>query len=235
MLFRTPFKKKGHDAMFAKNLWEDPLYYFTWIGIVVLSVCLHELSHAVCAYWQGDDTAKSKGYFTLNPLVHMGRESLVLLALLGIAWGLCPVNPSKFKHNWSDMAVSFAGPLMNLFLMLVFILMQAVVHRSNYVPLLDLPLEMLSLFDWILGLAAWANAYLFLLNMIPVPPLDGFNVLSYFFKPIQKLGTALTQSGSSSFAFIIVLFLLSPEIGKMALGFYKMAFHHVIDWVTFVT
>jgi Zn-dependent protease len=221
--------------MFASTLWEDPLYYFTWMGIVVLSVCLHELSHAVCAYWQGDDTAKNKGYFTLNPLVHMGRESLVLLALLGIAWGLCPVNPSKLRHPWSDMAVSLAGPLMNLLLMVVFITLQALVHRSNYVPLLDLPLDALSLLNWILGLAAWANAYLFLLNMIPVPPLDGFNVWSFFFPPLQKLGASLTQSGSGMLVFMVVLFFLSAQIALVARGFYSATFHQVMDWVVLMT
>ena len=79
----------------------DPFTYVSWVVTVVVSVVLHELGHGVAALRQGDDTPRTSGHMTLNPLVHMGGLSLFLLFVIGIAWGMMPVNPSRFRsRHW---------------------------------------------------------------------------------------------------------------------------------------
>jgi Zn-dependent protease len=189
--------------MFLDTLWQDPLLYGAYLAIIIFSICLHELCHAWAAAWQGDETAKQLGYFTLNPMVHMGPASLVLLALFGMAWGLCPVNPARFRGRYSDAIVSFAGPFANLMLMLfccaaILVLMVSGIGAD---------------WLWVLNLAALINTYLFLFNLIPLPPLDGFPILASLVPPFRPLGQVLQPYG---FVLLIVLFWLG--LGKIFSG-----------------
>ena len=70
---------------------------FTWVIWVLGSIVLHELSHGWAALWEGDDTPRRLHRLTINPWVHMGPTSLIVFAVLGIAWGLMPVDPSRFR------------------------------------------------------------------------------------------------------------------------------------------
>jgi Zn-dependent protease len=82
--------------MMIQMLTENPLGYFRLIVIMILSICVHELAHGIVAIGQGDNTPSKAGHMTLNPIVHMGAESIVMLCLFGIAWGTMPVNPAKY-------------------------------------------------------------------------------------------------------------------------------------------
>ena len=168
---------------------------------MVFSICVHELGHAVMAYQEGDDTAKNLGYFTLNPMVHMGSASLVLLFLVGICWGACPVNPSKFKKPYSDALVSFAGPMANLLLLVSFALMGVLLSLgASLLP--DVAVTNLLEFSY---LGAKLNAALFLLNMLPLPPLDGHVVWASIFPPLKSF---YAQVGNAGFVVIMMLFWL---------------------------
>ncbi len=162
--------------MMIQMLTENPLSYFRLIVILIFSICLHELAHGVVAMSQGDNTPSRSGHITLNPLVHMGAESLVVLCLFGIAWGAMPVNPSKFRsRQWGDFLVSAAGPLLNLVL--------------GFICVIALKLSMYSQFlsrDFFF-MAAIVNFNLFLFNCLPIPPLDGFYIFSKFFPALRKL------------------------------------------------
>ena len=83
---------------------------------VVISITLHELGHGAAALWQGDETPRLLGHMTLDPRAHMPPISWGLLLLVGIAYGLMPVNPSRFRSKHGDALVAFAGPAVNLIL-----------------------------------------------------------------------------------------------------------------------
>ena len=86
-----------------------------WVFWVIFSICLHELAHGWAAIWQGDRTPRETGHMTMNPMVHMGGASLIVFALVGIAWGLMPTDPSRYRWGRRGrIAVAAAGPLMNL-------------------------------------------------------------------------------------------------------------------------
>lgn len=213
--------------MFIEKLFSSPVEYFTWAGVVVFSVCLHELSHAVSAKWQGDDTAQRRGYFTLNPMVHMGTPSLVMLGLIGIAWGLCPVDKSKLRHNYSDMLVSFAGPFANLCLMVVFSGIQAVLYAQGVNHPGMLANDGADFLNYVCELGAIVNGYLFLLNMLPVPPLDGFPFWSYFIPQVNKIGTAI-GAGGVGIVFLLIIFGLGTYMTQASMFIHHLIVHQLV-------
>lgn len=148
----------------------------------IFAITLHEFMHAWSAYALGDDTAAREGRITLNPVAHFDPIGflfglLLIFGIAPIAWGKpVPVNPYKLRGGRRGMAiVAVAGPLSNLAL--------AVVVPSLLLPLMGV-LEGLGagrgVTDFLALLAQmmiWWNVGLFVFNLIPIPPLDGFNIL----------------------------------------------------------
>lgn len=171
------------------------VYYVSWVFTVILSVVLHELGHGYAALRQGDDTPRVSGHMTLSPLVHMGPLSLVLLFVIGIAWGQMPVNPARFKSRHGDAIVSIAGPLVNLLLALLGLTVLGLWMRfaPQTIP------ENAFTFLWVFGTA---NIVLCLLNLLPVPPLDGSHVLASFSPPFRRLMADPNNQGMFLVAFV---------------------------------
>lgn len=144
---------------------------------VIFSICLHEFCHAWVALRQGDPTAADRGHLTLNPLKQMGLWSLVMFAMVGIAWGQVPVNPGRMRHRWSPALVAASGPLANLGLFCIFAAVTAFLYLAGN----EQPFAV-RIFLHI----AMMNSILFILNMLPVPGLDGWTVLGYFFPKIHR-------------------------------------------------
>jgi Zn-dependent protease len=184
--------------LFINKLFQDPVFFFRYIAIIIISIVIHELAHGIAAISQGDDTPKIKGHMTPDPIVHMGVPSLIFLFFSGMAWGLMPINPSKFRHDrWSDILVSAAGPLSNLVLGTVAALLGVVTIQSGS-TLISLEFCLL---------AAQVNFSLFVFNLLPVPPLDGFSVFSNIFPSFKQLITP-----EVSLFLIFVLFSV-PAVG----------------------
>ncbi len=185
--------------MFIETLFTQPIYFFRIIIIVIFSITLHELAHGWAAMSQGDNTPQKTGHLTLNPVVHMGKESIIFLCLMGIAWGQMPVNPSKFRsRKLGNILVSAAGPLSNLTLGIIFILVMKLLANLNFSALFSIEF---------LYLAARINLMLFLFNLLPIPPLDGFHVFSEIFPKLKPL------ENSYFGLFAMMLLFIIPEFG----------------------
>ena len=126
---------------------------------VIFSICLHEFCHAWVALRQGDPTAADRGHLTLNPLKQMGLWSLIMFAMVGIAWGQVPVNPGRMRHRWSPALVAASGPLANLGLFCIFAAVTAFLYLAGN----EQPCAV-RIFLHI----AMMNSILVLLNMLPV-------------------------------------------------------------------
>lgn len=156
--------------LFVKNLFTDPITYFSTVVAFVGSICFHEFCHATVAHHLGDDTARNSGFQTLNPFKVMGWKSLICLFLFGFSWGAVPVMPED-KSRFRRFAVSLAGPLSNFMLILLasaLLKMMRVSFNSLY--------SVEYLWNFILCVL-YANAVLFLFNILPIPPLDGWNAI----------------------------------------------------------
>jgi Zn-dependent protease len=141
------------------------------LGLVV-GIVLHEAAHATSAYFLGDDTAYRDGRVTLNPAAHLDLLGSIMLLLAGFGWGRpTPVTPSKLRGGiWGPVAVAFAGPASNL-------LVVAVCAMLYLLPPFRDPGSYLFI---VLIFVAFANALLFVFNLIPIPPLDGSKVIFPF-------------------------------------------------------
>jgi peptidase M50 len=159
--------------IFITSLFSDPEYFWCVTLAVIPSICLHEYFHAQVAFWCGDDTAAHYGHLTLNPLRQMGWISLVMFFILGIAWGMVPVDRRRLSKGQAAL-VSFSGPGMNLLL-----------AALAWIACVFMPLwtanggpRLLHVYLIVLGMY---NLVLFFINMLPVPGLDGWGILSEFF------------------------------------------------------
>ena len=171
---------------------------------LVLAVPVHEAMHGYMAHWLGDDTAEEAGRLTLNPLKHVDIYTTILLPTIMIFIGLPPLmiakpvpfNPYRLKFGEFGAAlVGAAGPLSNILMAIIV----AVVLRSNFIHFSYNAIQFLLIFIEV-------NIALFIINMIPIPPLDGSRVLYAFApEPVQKLMQSIESFGYSS---IIVIFLL---------------------------
>ena len=148
--------------------------------VVVPSIILHEVSHGFVANAFGDDTAKRAGRLSLNPIVHVDPvgtlivPALLVLSSYGVfGWAKpVPVNVGRLRSPRNQgVLVSLVGPFVNLVLAAVFALLFIHVARPNLVPNTALP--QWSTFAQVLFFGGVVNIFLFVFNMIPVPPLDG--------------------------------------------------------------
>ncbi len=171
----------------------------SWVVVVIGAITLHELAHGWAALWEGDGTPRELGHMTGNPLVHMGSMSLLLFAVLGIAFGMMPVNPSRFRHGHAGrIIVAAAGPAMNLVLFVIFALSLGALARSGASgPVAN----NVALF---LNMAAMLNLVLAVFNLLPLPPLDGWRILEGCHWKIR----ALSNHPKAPIAALFVLMVL---------------------------
>lgn len=203
---------------FFMRFFADPGYYSLYVAVIMFSICAHEYAHARCALWQGDDTAAVAGHLTLNPLKQMGVMSIFMLAIIGIAWGSVPVNRMKMRHRYSDALVSFAGPAMNLALFGVGVIL-FLIARIGHFDFLESPASLLCVL----------NFALFILNLTPCYPLDGYYVMHYFFARQMSRISDEFLSGLS-FAVIIIVFYCAEYIFRFSIFVTNTIFQSVVSW-----
>lgn len=144
---------------------------------IIIGLSLHEFGHAVVAYKLGDDTPKLQGRVTINPLAHIDWMGLAALFFCGFGWGQpVQINPYNFKHRRRDeLLVALAGVVMNLLVAVLFIIIAKVFVLVTGGALTSTITEGVW---WIIYYAIQINFVLMIFNLIPCPPLDGFNIIA---------------------------------------------------------
>ncbi len=141
----------------------NPLGFIILIGCLIISIGIHEFFHAFTAYKLGDSTPKLQGRVTLNPFAHIDPLGLLLVVIAGFGWG----KPVEFDiYNLRNpkrdvLLIALAGPLSNI--VLAFLIH---VYGSFYG------------LDAILNQLLYLNLVLAAFNLIPIAPLDGFNIVT---------------------------------------------------------
>ena len=173
---------------------------------VLLAVTCHEYAHGWAACKFGDDTAKTAGRLTFNPLKHLDPVgTLVFIITQRIGWARpVPVNPDNLKNPRKDMIwVSLAGPAANLIVAVLFaILFRLLVAGFELIPPFLLhPLIVVATYGVVINLG------LAIFNLLPVPPLDGSDILSGLLPP----HLAQSYEQIRPFGFIILLALIFTD------------------------
>ena len=155
--------------------------------VLIVSLTVHEAAHAWSADRLGDSTARMLGRLSLNPAVHVDPIGTILFPLIAMATNLpligwakpVPVNPARLHPHWRQkfMWIAAAGPASNLVMALLASIALAVVGPVEASgDFLASPIA--ARFEYLLEMAVYVNVLLALFNMVPVPPLDGGNVLA---------------------------------------------------------
>ena len=177
----------------------QPLIFFALILAFIVSLSVHEASHALAGSLLGDSTARRQGRLTLDPRAHIDPWGFVSLLFIGFGWGKpVPYNPYSLKYpRWGPALVALAGPVSNLVLGLFF----AFLAKFTF-PLLGSS-NLLVVFALY---AAILNFSLMLFNLIPVTPLDGSAPLLALFDLLKwrKAAAWLAQHGPTALMVLVV-------------------------------
>lgn len=150
---------------------------------VLIAITFHEFAHGFAAYKLGDNTAKNEGRLSLNPLDHLDPIGTLMLIFAGFGWGKpVRVNPSNYTRKLSmekgEAIVSFAGPLMNIILAIIFTLIYFAIYK--FVGISFITTTTGSIIMLLISSIISINIGLGIFNLIPLPPLDGSKIIMPF-------------------------------------------------------
>lgn len=170
----------------------------SWAFWMISSIVLHELGHGIAAVRLGDPTPVHRGHMTWNPVVHMGWMSLIMFALVGIAWGAMPVDPSRLRGRHGETIVVAAGPAVNLALFVITLVLliaaEALLPSTRFADNLRV----------FLFVGAALNLTLVLFNLLPVPPLDGSRILAQYWSRFREFISSEQGAVVSVVAFVLL-------------------------------
>ena len=151
------------------------LSFFSVFVIIFLCFPFHECAHAFVAHLLGDDTASEQGRLTLNPLVHIDPMGALCMCLCNIGWAKpTPVDIRRCRKvsvRTADILVSVAGPVSNIILALILMII------SKVLLVTIAPSTTLIYVVMALQMTANINAFLAVFNLLPIPPFDGYALI----------------------------------------------------------
>jgi Zn-dependent protease len=185
---------------------EEPQLFAAFVIAVIIGIAFHEFSHAAVASLQGDQTARSQGRLTLNPLAHLDPLGTIAIIVAGFGWGRpVPVTPSRLRNRrFGHVLVGLAGPAANFVLAVV-----SVVALRLAFPPGDLTFDV-NFTLRLLEMLVTVNVLLGVFNLLPIPPLDGSTLLSILLPPSrQNILRFLEQYG---IFLLLALLILAPNL-----------------------
>ena len=149
---------------------------------IILGFTIHEFFHAYTAYKCGDLSQRHGGRLTLSPFAHIDPIGFIMILIFGFGWAKpVPVHPHSFKKpRRDDILVSLAGPLSNFVLAFVFLLAFYLLFAFSPFTLFTRGFQNngMHIAMNILLSGAEINIFLFTFNLLPIPPLDGYHIMS---------------------------------------------------------
>lgn len=201
---------------------EDSLNIVTkvmaWIIPILFAITVHEVAHGWVANKLGDSTAKMAGRLTLNPIKHIDLIGTIIIPTVlyflgGFIFGWAkpvPVNYQQLRHPKRDMAlVSIAGPLANLLMLMIWVI---VVKVGLSLEETHTSIANVCLYMGKIGISI--NLILMVLNVLPIPPLDGSRVVASLLP--DKMAEEYNKIEPFGF-FILVILLASGLLTKIML------------------
>ncbi|MDA1038651.1 MAG: site-2 protease family protein [bacterium] len=183
-----------------------PMIAFAWVIAILVSLTVHEFSHALASKLKGDLTAERLGRLTLNPMAHIDWTGFVAVLLLGFGWAKpVPFNPYNLKNpKWDSVLIALAGPFSNLILAII----SALIFRNLIVTAGTTPASLLVVF---LLFMVILNLFLLFFNVIPIHPLDGSKlVFAIFDKPKhEQIRRFISVRGPQILMVLVVASLLT--------------------------
>lgn len=180
----------------------------SFLGMCV-AISFHEYAHAFVAYKLGDPTAKNMGRMTIDPTKHIDPIGAIFFVLFGIGWAKPVIVSSRnLKHfRRDDVFISIAGPLMNLVLSFLF-------FGLYFFGAFSFGWDPLGIAMTIIFTIFQVNLWFAVFNILPIPPLDGFHVVTSLF--VKKNYTVVDFL--QKYGFIILIILIFSGVLDVALS-----------------
>lgn len=158
---------------------------------IVIAISVHEFGHAFVAHLFGDDTAKNQGRMSFNPARHLDPVGILAMLIFKVGWARpVPVNPNNFKNfRLANFCVSIAGVVMNL----IFAIIGALVYKYVNFYAINLIAQFVIVYNLVFAS----------FNLLPIPPLDGWSMISSFI-PVQ-LDYKIRRIEKYSFLIFVIL------------------------------
>lgn len=176
--------------MILENMSLD--YILSMVVAIAIAISVHEFGHAYSAHLLGDDTAKMYGRMTLNPAKHLDPIGLLMMIIFRIGWAKpVPVNPNNFKnYKLGNVLVSLSGAMANIITAIICVIINK--HINMYA--INLIASMTMIYN--VGFAAF--------NLLPLPPLDGWGIVSTFI-PYKYNEYVYKYESMSSIIFLVLI------------------------------
>ncbi len=189
---------------------EIVLLFIAWLIAVVVAICSHEFAHALVAVKMGDLTPKMAGRLTLNPLAHFDVFGFIFMIIFGFGWAKpVPIQSSNFRNiKKGEIWVSLAGVLTNLALCVIFAFLCALI-----IGLCSMESVIWLFVARIFMYSAFINFALAIFNLIPIPPLDGFNFVSAICRYENKFIQYVRQNSLILMLIVLCVFMFTNVMG----------------------
>ncbi|KYC92948.1 site-2 protease family protein [Heyndrickxia sporothermodurans] len=214
---------------FLSGILKYPIEQLPFVVITLLiAFTVHEFAHAYTAYKFGDPTAKDQGRLTLNPIQHLDPFGTILILIAGFGWARpVPVNRRHFKNpRAAGILVSIMGPLSNLLLAFIgYGVFYFLISSGSWTNASSFIMDFLNIFVQL-------NMMLFVFNLIPLPPLDGYRIVEDLVSPtVRAKMTQFEQYSILVFLIIIVtpldeytIFPLMQKVSNFFLSSFQTIF-----------
>lgn len=207
---------------------EGLIAFLYTLPALLISLSIHEYAHAWMAYKQGDITQKIRGRLTLDPFKHIDPMGFICIALFGVGWGKpVMIDDRNFKNRAKGtMLTALAGPASNL---LLAVLLTIVLKVLMMVGILSFAAtsKVADVFLQMFLYTIQFNVIFGIFNLIPLPPLDGSKVLSYFL-PQKLRGIMYTLE---RYSFLIILVIFCTNIASYIINPAYSAILKVLNWI----
>lgn len=175
---------------------DDLVYYLASIIAVLCVLVPHEFAHAFVAYKCGDGTAKFQGRMTLNPVKHFDPAGFVLCVLTGFGWAKpVPIYPSNFRNYRKGLFLTaIAGVVANY--IIAFLAYPLFLLIAQFlVPTSDVGYYLVYFAKYTFLLIFIYSLSIFIFNLLPLYPLDGFRVIESFTRQVNPVRRFLKNYG----------------------------------------
>ena len=199
---------------------------FAVLVVILLCFPVHECSHALMAHILGDNTAAERGRLTLNPLAHIDPMGTFCMCLCNIGWAKpTPVNINrcrKVSARTADILVSVAGPVSNILMALVVVIILKVLLAT--VAASETLIYVIGALEYIAGI----NTYLAVFNLLPIPPFDGYSLIQGV---LPRKAAIWVEEHERMLNLMVFLLLITGALG-IPLGFLS---DKILDFLYLIT
>ena len=180
---------------------------------MLIGLSFHEFGHAYVSDKLGDPTPKMQGRVTLNPVAHIDPVGFIALIFAGFGWGKAvEIDPRYYKNKrGGEIAVGLAGVTANLIIIVLFTIIDVFLYKGIIMAGSGTTKEILVILQDIMWYGIIVNVMLMIFNLLPIPPLDGFGIITNIFD-LRKYSWYYTVYNNGNLILVMLIFFGATRV-----------------------